>query len=154
MASLFSEYRIVSELGEGGFGKVSLGVHKVTNEKVALKFVNASAYGNAESIDMVYNEAETLKKLQHPNIVKIKNTFALKNMQMVFIMEYLEGGELLDYVMKRERLPEKEAKGIFRQMASAIQYCHRESLIHRDLKMENILLVSTTTNKIKVRNAR
>ena len=62
---------------------------------------------------MVYNEAETLKKLQHPNIVKIKNTIPLKELQMVFIMEYLEGGELLEYVMNKGHLCEKEARAIF-----------------------------------------
>ena len=55
MASLFSEYKIISELGAGGFGKVSLGQHKVTGEKVALKFVNASAYGSRKKLSSIFN---------------------------------------------------------------------------------------------------
>ena len=75
-----------------------LGIHKETKKKVALKIVDTSAISNAMDIDMVFREAEMLKTLRHKNIVKIKNCYTLKSMQVVFIMEYMEGGELLQYV--------------------------------------------------------
>lgn len=62
--------------------------------------------GNAEHIDMVFREAEMLKSLHHRNIVRIHNCYTLPNMEVVFIMEYLEGGELLDYVINKESLSE------------------------------------------------
>jgi serine/threonine protein kinase len=91
---------------------------------------------------MVFREAEMLKSMHHKNIVKIFNCFTLPNMQFVFIMEYLGGGELLEYVSSRGRLDEAEAKFFFTQIAEAVHYLHREKLIHRDLKLENILLVN------------
>ena len=62
---------------------------------------------------MVFREAEMLKSLSHKNIVKLINCFAIKSKEMVFIMEYLEGGELLEYVSKREKLTEEEARIFF-----------------------------------------
>lgn len=65
-------------------------------------------------------------------------------------MEYLEGGELLELVQQRGRLPEEEARDYFSQICEAMYYCHREKLIHRDLKLENILLSSKTSRLVKV----
>ena len=65
-------------------------------------------------------------------------------------MEYLEGGELLDYVSERGFLPEIEAKNYFKQLVSAIAYCHTLKMIHRDLKLENLLLTSKNAKEIKV----
>jgi MAP/microtubule affinity-regulating kinase len=65
-------------------------------------------------------------------------------------MEYLDGGELLDYVQRRGRISEKEARTFFLQMIDAIVYCHKENLIHRDLKLENILLADQECKTIKI----
>ena len=106
--------------------------------------------GTAQDIDMVFREAEMLKALRHKHIVVIKNTYTLHNMQVIFIMEYLEGGELLAYVQDKGGLTEDEAKHFFKQLVSAMIYCHQEKLIHRDLKLENILLTSKDSKHIKV----
>ena len=70
---------------------------------------------------------------------------------MCFIMEYCEGGELLDLIKKRGRLYESEAREIFKQLAAGIDACHKENLIHRDLKLENILLLHHNRLEIRVR---
>jgi MAP/microtubule affinity-regulating kinase len=85
-------------LGEGGFGKVLLGRHKITGELAAIKIIETYKIGNAVDIDMVFREAELMKSLLHKNIVRIYNCYTLSNMQVVIVMEYLEGGELLEYV--------------------------------------------------------
>ena len=72
-------------------------------------------------------------------------------MQVAIIMEYLEGGELLKYVQDRKKLNEDEARGFFLQLLDAISYCHKEKIIHRDLKLENILISDIQTNTIKVK---
>lgn len=101
-------------------------------------------------IDLVFREAETLKSLTHKNIVKIFNCFTLKNMEVVFVMEYLEGGELLKYLLERKKLSEEESLHFFKQIMEAITYVHKESLIHRDLKLENLLLSDKENKIIKV----
>jgi len=91
-----------------------------------------------------------LKSMHHKNIVKILNCFTLSNMQVVFIMEYCGGGELLEYVVSKGKLQEHETQFFFRQIAEAVHYLHREKLIHRDLKLENILLMDEHSKLIKV----
>lgn len=99
---------------------------------------------------MIYAETETLKTLHHNNIVKILNCFTMKDMKIAFVMEYLEGGELFELVREKRRLSEPLARIYFKQLIEAIGYCHRKKLIHRDLKLENILLVSKNSETIKV----
>lgn len=148
--SCFSDYEIQKQIGEGGFGKVVLGVHKLTHEKVAIKIVNTSLIGNAQDIDMVFREVEMLKSLSHKNIVKILNCYTLKNMEVIIVMEFLEGGELLDYVLEKGKIDEAEARLFFRQIIDALTYIHQEKLIHRDLKLENLLLANKNSKIIKI----
>lgn len=101
-------------------------------------------------IDLVFREAETLKSLNHKNIVKIYNCFTLQNMQVVFVMEYLEGGELLKYLVDRKTLSEEESRHFFTQIVETMTYVHKKCLIHRDLKLENLLLADQENKIIKV----
>lgn len=100
-------------LGRGGFGEVRLGVHKKTKKKVAIKFTNPSAYGNASNMAGIWLEAENIKKLNHKNIIKVECTFMM-NHKMIQVMEYCEGGELLEYVSKKGHLTEDEARPILK----------------------------------------
>eukprot|EP01017_Pseudomicrothorax_dubius_P042267 TRINITY_DN6885_c0_g1_i11.p1 TRINITY_DN6885_c0_g1~~TRINITY_DN6885_c0_g1_i11.p1 ORF type:complete len:351 (+),score=65.09 TRINITY_DN6885_c0_g1_i11:173-1225(+) len=142
-----SEYSIQDLLGEGGFGKVHLAVHKRTQEKVAIKFVNGAAVRDPEK---VFGEIKALMALDHQNIVRILNCMTLKNMQVVIVMEYIEDGELALFVKERKYLTEQEAFVIFNQLFQAMQYCHSNRIIHRDLKLQNILMSSKEKLKIKV----
>ncbi|CAK89508.1 unnamed protein product (macronuclear) [Paramecium tetraurelia] len=148
--SQISVYQIMKVLGEGGFGKVMLGKHKVTGEQVAIKLIDSGKLWNAEDIDLVFREAEVMKNLRHNNIIKILNCYTLPNMQVVLIMEFLQGGDLVEYIQEKGGLSEEEARVIFRQIAEAIRYCHDKRLIHRDLKLENVLLTSKVEKMIKI----
>lgn len=159
--STFSEYEIKQELGRGGFGKVVLGVHKRTKQSVAIKIMSISRSGtksiyltyllvSAKDVDMVFREAETLKTLSHKHIVKVLNCYNLSNAEFAFAMEYLEGGELAAYVKDKGYLSEAETRTLFKQLISAMNYCHKENLIHRDLKLENILFEDKEHKTIKV----
>lgn len=150
-SSTLAEYDIIRPLGEGGFGEVLLAVNKRTKEQVAIKFLKANSRVMANEVDKLFAEAETLKNLRHKNIVHVINCFSLSSMQVAFVMEYLDGGELLEYVLKRKKLTEEEALEFFRQIAEAVAYCHRNKLIHCDLKLENILLESKTSKVVKVK---
>lgn len=89
----------------------------------------------ARDIDMVFREVENLKTLSHPNIVRILNCYTLSNMQLVVVMEYLSGGELLSLLRAKNKFTEPEARRVFQQILAAVTYCHRENIIHRDLKL-------------------
>ena len=150
--SYHTEYEKKVELGAGGFGKVDLAVNKITGEKVAIKTTYAHNVDSAKDLDGLYSEIQTLKSLKHPNIVTVLNGFVdRKTKQAVMIMEYLGGGELLKYVEEHKRLSEKEALRIFEQVLSAVRYCHFQKIIHRDLKLENILRTSESSDEFKVR---
>jgi MAP/microtubule affinity-regulating kinase len=149
--TLYSEYDVVKKIGQGGFGSVFLGIHKKTKVRVAIKFVDPKAFGDASQINKIFTEQESIKKLRHKNIISYLSTFMM-NKQMVNIMDCCMGGELLELVNERKRLTEDEAKTIIKQVLSGIEYCHREfNLIHRDLKLENVLLVEKGKLDIKVR---
>ena len=74
----------------------------------------------------------------------------MKDMQIALVMEYLEGGTLLDYIKQKKRLTEEEARHFFTQMVEGVAYCHANKVIHCDLKLENILLESQKSKNIKV----
>ncbi|CAD8207842.1 unnamed protein product [Paramecium octaurelia] len=146
--SPFSQYETMKQLGEGGFGCVTLAKHRITGELVAIKIIKM--IGNAQDIELNFREAEVLRSLSHKNIVKVYNSYALKNTQMAVIMEYLEGGELSDRLkQKGGRFSEEEACKYFRQIVCAISYCHQKNVVHRDLKLENLLFSSADSDELK-----
>lgn len=148
--SCFAEYEVLRLLGEGGFGKVFLARHKQSGEQFAIKVIKTENIGSAADIDAIFVEAEVLRSLNHPNIVKVHKCLTLRNMEVVIIMEYLEGGELLKLVQSAGRLDEAAARGFLRQIVKGMLYCHLSNLTHRDLKLENLLLVNSEENKIKI----
>eukprot|EP01114_Cavostelium_apophysatum_P023960 TRINITY_DN9208_c0_g1_i1.p1 TRINITY_DN9208_c0_g1~~TRINITY_DN9208_c0_g1_i1.p1 ORF type:complete len:564 (-),score=134.88 TRINITY_DN9208_c0_g1_i1:37-1728(-) len=139
-------YVVAGKLGEGSFGKVVLGVNKDTNKKYALKCIEMK---NAKVINNVFRETRLQRILDHPNIVHLYEVFQIpeKN-QTVMVLEYVNGGELFDYIVTRGKVDERDAIRLFRQMISAIEYCHYSLVVHRDLKPENILLDENRNAKI------
>jgi serine/threonine protein kinase len=149
--SYYSEYKTQRQLGAGGFGKVLLAVSRVTGQKVAIKATHNESVDSVKDLDQLFTEAQTLKALKHPNIVTVLNCFVdRQSRQAIMIMEYLEGGELSLILQEQGRYSEEEAVDIFNQLLSAITYCHRCKVIHRDLKLENILRASSNSNIFKV----
>lgn len=140
------DYIIGGKLGEGSFGKVMLGLHKDTQKKVALKFIEMK---NTKIVNHVLRETKLQKLLDHPNIVHLYEVFHVPERNATcMVLEHIDGGELFDYIVTRGRVEEKEAIRLFRQMISAIEYCHHNLVIHRDLKPENILLDEHKNAKI------
>ena len=110
--AILDEYELGRTLGEGGFGKVILGKHKETKEKVAIKFSDMSSeLGSASAIQAIYKEAESLKALVHKHIIKLHHAF-LEGKQFIMIMEAAMGGELKDYIRANETVSEKVARSI------------------------------------------
>ncbi|KAJ3213925.1 hypothetical protein HDU67_002289 [Dinochytrium kinnereticum] len=132
-------YIIERQLGEGSYGKVKLAIDNETNRRVALKVIHKSTIKKPEHITRIKREVRIMRLLNHPNIVKLYDV-AETDKDIILAMEYVEGGELFDYIVAQNRLNDKTARRIFRQILSAVDYCHQSSVIHRDLKPENLLM--------------
>ncbi|XP_069381078.1 serine/threonine-protein kinase BRSK2 isoform X4 [Paralichthys olivaceus] len=131
-------YRLEKTLGKGQTGLVKLGVHCITGQKVAIKIVNREKL--SESVLMkVEREIAILKLIEHPHVLKLHDVYE-NNKYLYLVLEHVSGGELFDYLVKKGRLTPKEARKFFRQIISALDFCHNHSICHRDLKPENLLL--------------
>lgn len=140
-------FEITRKLGSGTYGKVSLAYDHKTEREVAVKLIKKSAIENKQDLIRIRREIRIMSMLNHPNIIQIYEVFENKD-KIILVMEYASGGELYDYVSKFGSLPEGEARRIFRQITSAILYCHKHKVAHRDLKLENILLDIDNNAKI------
>jgi len=143
-------YRIGKVIGQGGFAKVNLGLNVLTGRVVAIKSFNKNIktkHGDKINMDKIIYEINLMRKLNHQNITKILETF--EDDQFYFIiMEYINGGNLFSYVKKRRKLSEKVAKFLFRQIILGINHIHSNLIVHRDIKLENILI--DMNNNIKI----
>ncbi|CAD8049302.1 unnamed protein product [Paramecium sonneborni] len=134
-------YQILSPpLGSGSYAEVRMGIHKVLGITRAIKIISKLKASN-EEITRVLHEAEILKKLDHPNIVKILEIY--QNSQQIFIVtELYTGGELFDAIAESQHFSEKEASTILKQVLQGLNYCHQHKIVHRDIKPENIVFES------------
>ncbi|XP_054423726.1 MAP/microtubule affinity-regulating kinase 3 isoform X4 [Pteronotus mesoamericanus] len=102
---------------------------------------------NERDTENLFREVRIMKILNHPNIVKLFEVIETDK-TLYLIMEYASGGEVFDYLVAHGRMKEKEARAKFRQIVSAVQYCHQKRIVHRDLKAENLLLDADMNIKI------
>lgn len=138
-ATVIGHYELKKTLGKGNFSTVKLAQHRITNHKVAIKIVKISVL-NDESMVRVQREIEILKKLgKHENIVRLYQVIKTKRYFML-ITEYCANQELYEFIVTHGRLSEPLACYYFRQITSALEYLHNHSIVHRDLKAENLLL--------------
>ncbi|KAI8968257.1 kinase-like domain-containing protein [Mycotypha africana] len=151
-------------IGAGSMGKVKLAecltdVHK---QKYAVKIMPKIDLNSANHIyektkdpkdtpeereQRTIREMAIMRLLRHPNICQLKEYITEGDKYYMFL-EYIDGGQLLDYIIKHGRLKEKQARKFARQIVSALDYCHRNSIVHRDLKIENILITQSEQLKI------
>ena len=137
------KYKILSKLGSGSFGNVFLAENKYTKEKVAMKIIK-KANKDLLSDGEIKDEIDILKNLEHPDIVRIIESFNTRE-SYVLVTEYCEGGELYDQV--KNQLSETQIAVIFKQLLSGLAYLHSHNIVHRDLKLENILIQEIEKSK-------
>ncbi|KAM6924689.1 LOW QUALITY PROTEIN: NUAK family SNF1-like kinase 1 [Xenentodon cancila] len=137
--NLKSRYEVMETLGRGTYGKVKKAVERASFRTVAIKSIRKERI--VDDLDRIHiqREIEITSSLRHANIIRFHEVFESRD-KIVIVMEYASRGELYDYIQERRRLPEPEARSIFRQITSAVHYCHKNGVVHRDLKLENILL--------------
>lgn len=135
-----SFYDIVKRIGEGSFGKVYLGLQRLTNRLVAIKRLDKANCKDEITRKKVLSEVNIQKMMfGHPNIIKLLEVF--ENKQYVyFVMEYAANGDLLRHVKRTRKIEEEEAKSVFFQVASGLRYIHHNGIIHRDIKLDNVLI--------------
>ncbi|XP_060848621.1 calcium/calmodulin-dependent protein kinase type 1 isoform X4 [Rhopalosiphum padi] len=139
--SIEDKYDVKDLLGTGAFSEVRLAVSKERpNEMYAVKIIDKKALkGKEDSLD---NEIKVLRRLTHPNIVQLLETFEDKS-KVYLIMELVTGGELFDRIVQKGSYTEKDAAHLIRQVLGAVDYMHEQGVVHRDLKPENLLYYST-----------
>ncbi|XP_046742921.1 serine/threonine-protein kinase BRSK2 isoform X2 [Diprion similis] len=139
-------YRLEKTLGKGQTGLVKLAVHCVLGKKVAIKIINREKL--SETVLMkVEREIAIMKLIDHPHVLGLSDVYENKK-YLYLVLEHVSGGELFDYLVKKGRLTPKEGRRFFRQIISALDFCHSHSICHRDLKPENLLL--DEKNNIKI----
>ncbi|KAG5682439.1 hypothetical protein PVAND_011791 [Polypedilum vanderplanki] len=139
-------YEIEKTIGKGNFAVVKLARHRVTKNEVAIKIIDKTQL-DAGNLQKVYREVDIMKRLDHPHIIKLYQV--MESQSMIYIVsEYASQGEIFDYIAKYGRLNERAARHKFWQILSAVEYCHSQNIVHRDLKAENLLLDSNMNIKI------
>ena len=133
------DYIIKKTIGKGTFGKVKLGYHKPNNEKVAIKILEKNKIIEKDDEIRVKRELEMMPKFNHKNVILVTEIFSNRD-NFYIVMEYCDGGELFNYIVKKRRLSDDEASFFFYQIISGLEYIHSLGIAHRDLKPENLLL--------------
>lgn len=139
-------YEFLETLGKGTYGKVKKAVER-SGRVVAIKSIRKEKIKDEQDLIHIRREIEIMSSLRHPHIITIYEVFENKD-KIVIVMEYASKGDLYDYICEKQRLSEQEARHFFRQIVSAVHYCHRNGIVHRDLKLENILLDGNGNIKI------
>ena len=142
-----SEYNLRGIIGKGTFSVVKLGEHKKTKEKVAIKILQKNKILNKEDLVRIEREIEILKRLKHPNVIKI-HRIEEDDKKFYIIMEFCENGELFNRIVERRYLTEDEAALFYYQLINGLEYIHKNNIVHRDLKPENLLLSKNDLLKI------
>ncbi|RHZ44988.1 putative serine/threonine protein kinase Kin1 [Aspergillus thermomutatus] len=152
------QWALGKTIGAGSMGKVKLAKNMETGEQVAVKIVpRQSTEEHRSSRDTeradrskeirTAREAAIVSLVNHPYICGMRDVVRT-TYHWYMLFEYVNGGQMLDYIISHGKLKEKQARKFARQIASALDYCHRNSIVHRDLKIENILISKTGDIKI------
>ena len=136
-------YHITKELGKGSYATVKLATHLITQKKYAIKIYTKKSLLNKQKRNTVKNEIDILKQLDHIHIMKLYEIIDTEEF-LYLVLEYINGGSLLDIIKKESRhiIEEKRALNLFIQIVQGIAYCHSKNICHRDIKLENILVLN------------
>ncbi|RMZ91980.1 hypothetical protein DV736_g799, partial [Chaetothyriales sp. CBS 134916] len=162
-------WQLGKTLGKGATGRVRLAKHCLTGQVAAVKIVSKKSAAMVQSASMarmdkdsgipinaagrrtmpfgIEREVVIMKLIEHPNVINLYDVWENRG-ELYLVLEYVQGGELFDYVSSNGALPEEEAVRLFRQIIAGLSHCHRYNICHRDLKPENILLDANRNVKL------
>ena len=144
-----ADYVVGPSIGQGAYATVKLSVHKTSSAQVAIKVYDKAKMMEPHRRRNLLREVEILRKLNHTNCVKMLE--AISTPKAIFlVMEYVPGESLHSYLQRKtlKKLDENEARMIFTQVVDGLNYCHQQSISHRDLKLENIIV--DKQNQVKI----
>ncbi|XP_010919144.2 CBL-interacting protein kinase 9 isoform X4 [Elaeis guineensis] len=141
------KFELGRTLGEGTFAKVKFARNVQTGDSVAIKILDKDQVLRHKMVELIKREISTMKLIKHPNVVQLYEVMASKT-KIYIVLEFVNGGELFDKIVKHGRLKEDEARRYFQQLINAVDYCHSRGVYHRDLKPENLLLDSYGNLKV------
>lgn len=142
-----NRYEIIKEIGKGGMANVYLALDTYLNREVAIKVLKGDMSNDPVSLERFKREANASTKLSHPNAVDVYDVGDDHNMHYI-VMEYVKGHTLKELIKRRGALPPKEAVWIMKQLASALLEAHKNGIIHRDIKSQNVLIKDDGTVKL------
>ncbi|GAN00802.1 pkinase-domain-containing protein [Mucor ambiguus] len=137
--TVFGPYLLLQTMGEGEFGKVKFGIEVKTGQEVAIKLIRKDSIDSTSRMTKVEREISVLRILRHPNIVELFDVIETEK-YIGIILQCATGGELFDYILAHRYLKERDASRLFAQLISGVHYMHQKHIVHRDLKLENLLL--------------
>ncbi|XP_035317503.1 serine/threonine-protein kinase SIK3 isoform X1 [Cricetulus griseus] len=146
MPARIGYYEIDRTIGKGNFAVVKRATHLVTKAKVAIKIIDKSQLDD-ENLKKIFREVQIMKMLCHPHIIRLYQVMETERM-IYLVTEYASGGEIFDHLVAHGRMAEKEARRKFKQIVTAVYFCHCRNIVHRDLKAENLLLDANLNIKI------
>lgn len=142
-----NRYEVIKEIGKGGMANVYLAFDTILNRQVAIKVLKGDMANDPVSLERFKREANTYTKLFHPNAVDVYDVGQEGNMHYI-VMEYVKGHTLKQLIKRRGALPAKEAVWIMKQLTSALLEAHKNGIIHRDIKSQNVLIKDDGTVKL------
>ncbi|TFY79147.1 hypothetical protein EWM64_g4868, partial [Hericium alpestre] len=149
-----AKYDMLEELGRGSFATVMRAMKVATSEFVAIKIIHSDKLrikDDSKQVIALGREISILESLSHPNIVQLLEVVGRPDEDIMYlVLEYVDGGDLLDYIVKRNGLSEEAAKHITRQMCGALAHIHARGITHRDLKPENVLVTLENPPVVKI----
>lgn len=141
----FQRFILLEKIGFGGFATVHKGFDQLNNSLVAIKEVDRTQYLPADS--SLEREVYILSEVDHSNILKLICTYVTP-LKVFIVTELAAGGELLERIVEQGKFSEKDARSVIRQVLKGVEYLHMRKVVHRDLKLENILLSDQTPQAI------
>mmetsp|Transcript_18578 Transcript_18578/g.59410 ORF Transcript_18578/g.59410 Transcript_18578/m.59410 type:complete len:336 (+) Transcript_18578:128-1135(+) len=144
MVKRVGKYEIGRTLGEGTFGKVKFAVNTETGEKVAIKILDKEKVAKQAMGEQIKKEIAVMKMVKQRHVVNLIEVLASRT-RIFIVLELVTGGELFDKIVSTGRFDEPTARAYFRQLICGVEYCHRQGVCHRDLKLDNFVLDGSLT---------
>ena len=136
-----NDFVVIKKLGSGKFGQVYLVRNLLTHKEFAMKSIEKLQTFSSAEIDSIISEIQILRKIDHPSITKLHRVYESKK-HIKLVLDYCPFGTLLSRIQLRKKFCEKTTKALARNLFRAVQYLHSNQLIHRDIKLENIFMIS------------